>query len=209
MNLADIQRRVGVTPDGKWGPNTAAAISKALGMTEAVTPTGDRFDQCIPLVLKHEGGWVNDPRDPGGATNRGVIQATYDWWRDKQGKPRQSVRNITDDEVHAIYRRDYWDEIRGDNLPAGVDYAVFDFAVNSGINRASRYLQEVARVAADGKIGPATIAAVKALPAATIINGLCDARMAFLRRLDTFPTFGKGWTARVSDVRAKALEWAR
>ena len=207
MNLADIQRHVGVTPDGKWGPNTAAAVAKALGMGNP-PPSGDRYSQCISLVLSHEGGYVNHPADPGGATMKGVTQKTYDGWRDKQGKPRQSVRLIADDEIQAIYRRDYWDAIKGDELPPGIDYAVFDFAVNSGINRASRYLQDVARVASDGKIGPATLAAVKAMDAREVINRLCDARMAFLRRLDTFPTFGRGWTARVDEVRVKALGWA-
>lgn len=205
--LADIQKRVGVEPDGKWGPNTAAAVAKALGMTDV--PATDRYALCIPLVLKHEGGYVNHPKDPGGATNKGITQKTYDGWRDKHGQPRQSVRSITDQEVQAIYRRDYWDAISGDSLPPGVDYCVFDFAVNSGINRASRYLQEVVRVPADGKIGPATIAAAKALPARDVVNRVCDARMAFLRRLDTFPTFGRGWTARVDEVRVKALGWAQ
>lgn len=187
-------------------PERIAALDAALaGEDPPVAPAGDRFAICLPLILKHEGGYVNHPKDPGGATNKGVIQSTYDSWRDRQGQPRQSVRSIADAEVAAIYRRDYWDAVKGDDLPAGVDYAVFDFAVNSGINRASRYLQEVARVAADGSIGPATLAAVKALPASTIINGLCDARMAFLRRLSTFPTFGKGWTRRVDEVRATAL----
>ena len=207
MKLEDIQRHVGVEADGRIGPRTIAALAKALGMAEA-EPSGDRYSQCIPLVLRHEGGYVNHPADPGGATMKGVTQKTYDGWRDKQGKPRQSVRSISDDEVQAIYRRDYWDAICGDDLPAGVDYAVFDFAVNSGINRASRYLQEVCRVPADGKIGPATLAAVKAMDVRDVVNRLCDARMAFLRRLDTFPTFGRGWTARVDEVRVKALGWA-
>lgn len=209
MRLEDIQRHVGVEADGKLGPQTLAAIAAALGVSrDSDGPTGDRYSQCIPLVLKHEGGYVNHPADPGGATNKGVTQKTYDGWRDKQGLPRQSVRNIADSEVQAIYRRDYWDAVRGDDLPAGVDYAVFDFAVNSGINRASRFLQDVVRVAADGKIGPATLAAVKAMEARDVVNRLCDARMAFLRGLNTFPTFGRGWTARVDEVRVKALGWA-
>lgn len=210
MRLEDIQRHVGVEADGKLGPQTLAAIAAALGVpANSQGPSGDRYSQCIPLVLKHEGGYVNHPADPGGATNKGVRQKTYDGWRDRQGLPRQSVRNIADDEVQAIYRRDYWDAVRGDDLPAGVDYAVFDFAVNSGINRASRYLQDVVRVAADGRIGPATLAAVKAMEARDVVNRLCDARMAFLRGLNTFPTFGKGWTARVDEVRVKALGWAK
>lgn len=203
ITLADIQRRVGVSPDGVWGRNTAQAVASALGMTEAVTP--DRFDRWLPHILKHEGGWVNHPKDPGGATNKGIIQRTYDSWRDRQGQPRQSVRNITDAEVAAIYRRDYWDAIKGDDLPAGVDYCVFDFAVNSGIDRAARYLQRAVGASEDGSIGPATVAKVKSADSAKVIDVICDQRMAFLRGLKTFATFGKGWTARVDDVRAKAL----
>lgn len=206
MTLADIQRFVGVAADGVWGPATAKAIASAVGMTETVTPEGDRFAVCLPLVLKHEGGFVDHPRDPGGATNKGITQKTYDSWRDRKGQPRQSVRSITSDEVAAIYRRDYWDAIKGDDLPAGIDYCVFDFAVNSGIDRASRYLQRAVGAGEDGSIGPATLAKVKATDPARVINTICDQRMAFLRGLKTFPTFGKGWTARVADVRDRALE---
>jgi lysozyme family protein len=140
---------------------------------------------------------------------KGVTQKTYDGWRDRHGQPRQSVRLISDAEVSAIYRRDYWDAIKGDQLPAGVDYCVFDFAVNSGINRAARYLQNAVGTAADGVIGPATIAAANSVGAASIINHICDARIAFLKGLATWPTFGDGWTARVADVRSLALGAAK
>lgn len=172
----------------------------------------DAFSRALPLILAHEGGYVNDPQDPGGATNKGVTQATYDGWRAKQGLPAQSVRQITADEVAAIYRRDYWDKVRGDDLPAGVGYAVFDFAVNSGPARAARFLQKVVSVPEDGVIGPATLAAVNSVAAVSaepIIDRLCDARLAFLRSLPTFARFGTGWSRRVSEVRAKAKEWAR
>lgn len=208
MTLADIQRFVGVAADGVWGPATAKAIASAVGMTETVTPEGDRFAVCLPLVLKHEGGFVDHPRDPGGATNKGITQKTYDSWRDRKGQFRRSVRQIDSDEVAAIYRRDYWDAIKGDDLPAGIDYCVFDFAVNSGIDRASRYLQATVGVTQDGKIGPATITAANARNAKVAIEAICDSRMAFLRGLNHWPTFGKGWTARVNDVRDRALEMA-
>lgn len=199
-SLADIQRHVGVAADGKWGIRTATAIAKALGMA---SPTA--FDKWLPHILKHEGGYVNDPLDPGGATNKGVTQETYNDWRTRQGKPSQSVKAITGDEVSAIYRRDYWDKVKGDELPSGLAYAVFDFAVNSGVNRASRYLQRAVGVKQDGVIGPATIAACNALNAAAVINRLCDDRLAFLKQLPTFHRFGRGWTARVGDVRKQAL----
>lgn len=202
--IADIQRHIGVTADGKIGPNTLAAIAKALGLTSPV-PAG-AFSRRLQLILRHEGGFVDHPKDPGGATNKGIIQRTYDSWRDRQGQPRQSVRLISSNEIAAIYRRDYWDAVKGDDLPAGVDYCVFDFAVNSGIDRAARYLQAAVGVAQDGKIGPATIAATKERDARAIIDAICDSRMAFLRGLSHWPTFGRGWTSRVEDVRDEALE---
>jgi len=164
------------------------------------------FDKCLSLVLVHEGGYVNHPRDPGGATNRGVTQAVYDAYRKTRGRGQQSVKFITDDEVKAIYRFQYWDRVQGDLLPAGLDYAVFDFAVNSGVGRASKYLQAVVGTPQDGVIGARTLAAIQSPKSA--INALCDRRMSFLRNLRTFLTFGKGWTRRVTDVRKHALEMA-
>lgn len=164
------------------------------------------FDKSLALVLVHEGGYVNHPKDPGGATNRGVTQAVYDAYRKTRGKAAQSVKFISDDEVNAIYKFQYWDRVQGDLLPAGLDYAVFDFAVNSGVGRASKYLQAVLGVAQDGQIGARTLAAIT--NPSNAINALCDRRMSFLRNLRTFLTFGKGWTRRVTDVRKHALEMA-
>lgn len=164
------------------------------------------FDKALSHVLEHEGGWSNHPLDKGGATNRGVTQAVYDAYRKTRGKAGQSVKFITDEEVNAIYKFQYWDRVQGDLLPAGLDYAVFDFAVNSGVGRASKYLQAVLGVAQDGQIGARTLAAIT--NPSNAINALCDRRMSFLRNLRTFLTFGKGWTRRVTDVRKHALEMA-
>jgi len=163
------------------------------------------FEQAVKIVLEHEGGYVNHPSDPGGATNMGITIATLSDWR---GRPvtKQDVRNLTVAEAGEIYRARYWQPIRGDALPPGVDLAVFDFAVNSGPSRSVSTLQRIVGVAQDGIVGPATLAAVARMPAASVILGLCDARMAFLRSLSTWGTFGKGWTARVNDVRTAALE---
>jgi lysozyme family protein len=165
------------------------------------------YDVSLAAVLRSEGGFVNDPRDPGGATNKGITQAVYDGWRRKHNLPTQTVRDIDASEVAGIYRAQYWDAIRGDDLPAGVDYAAFDLAVNSGVNRPARFLQAAAGVVQDGVIGPATLAAVSRDPK-HIITALMDKRLAFLRSLNTFDHFGKGWTARCAEVRAKALGMA-
>lgn len=166
----------------------------------------NNFEHCLDLVLKHEGGFVHDKYDPGGATNRGVTQKVYDAYRKTRGRGAQSVKFITDDEVKAIYKFQYWDRVQADLLPAGLDYAVFDFAVNSGVGRASKYLQAVLGVKQDGIIGAMTLAAIQSPQEA--INALCDRRLSFLRNIDTFWRYGKGWTRRVQDVRAHALEMA-
>ena len=166
----------------------------------------NNFEKALALVLEHEGLYVNHPKDPGGATMKGVTQAVYDAYRKVRGRPSQSVKFITDEELRAIYKFQYWDKVHGDFLPTGLDYAMFDFAVNSGVGRASKYLQAVLGVAQDGQIGARTLAAIT--NPVSIINALLDRRMGFLRNLRTFLTFGKGWTRRVQGVRAKALDMA-
>lgn len=109
------------------------------------------FRELLPKVLVHEGGYVDDPQDPGGETNKGITHKTYDAWRKRQGQPTRSVKHITPEEVAEIYRQQYWNKIAGDDLPSGVDYAVFDFAVNSGPSRAAQFLQRAVGVAEIGR----------------------------------------------------------
>ena len=162
----------------------------------------ENYAKSLAQVLLSEGGYNDDPQDPGGATNFGVTQVVYDDYRVAQGLPTQSVRSISQSEVSDVYRNQYWNRIDGDALPAGVDYATFDFAVNSGVSRASRFLQAAVGAAPDGVIGPVTVGKVG--DPKLCIDKLCDKRQAFLESLPTFNHFGKGWTARVSDVRAFA-----
>jgi lysozyme family protein len=166
------------------------------------------FARALALVLKHEGGWSDHPADPGGATMKGVTLANFRRYV-KPGATKDDLRGISDAQLATVYRRFYWDAVHGAELPDGVDYAVFDFAVNSGPGRAARYLQGVVGVVQDGRIGPVTLNATKAMMRATVINDLCDRRMRFLRGLNTWPSFGTGWTARVSGVRAAALKLAQ
>lgn len=168
----------------------------------------DNYAASLAAVLVHEGGYVNHPRDPGGATNKGVTQRVYDDWRERKGLPRRSVRELQQSELEAIYRRQYWDIVKGDELPSGVDYCVFDFAVNSGVNRAARYLQRAVGAAEDGQIGPVTLKAVAAMEPDCLVDNICNARMTFLKGLTTFDVFGRGWSRRVEDVRAKAKAMA-
>lgn len=166
------------------------------------------FDAALAAVLAHEGGYVNHPADPGGATNRGVTQATYDVWRVDHQLPKRSVKHITPAEVMALYKRRYWDAVSGDQLPSGLDYCLFDFAVNSGPKRAATYLQRVLGVMDDGKIGPQTLDAAEVVPAKDLIEGVCNLRLAFMKKQPTWPHFGKGWSRRVAEVRDRAREMA-
>lgn len=165
------------------------------------------FAPSLAAILKHEGGYVCNPKDPGGATCNGVTQVVYNDWRAANGLPSSPVRGITKQEVEEIFLDRYWDPISADSLPPGVDYATLDFAYNSGVNRASRFLQRCAGVTEDGQIGPDTIAAVNKSPPVKLIDDLCDMRLVFLKSLKTWRFFGRGWNNRVADVRetAKAM----
>src|SRR5690606_37798840 len=121
---------------------------------------------------------------------------------------KQSVLYIAAGEVRAIYRRQYWDLVRGDDLPSGLDYAVFDYAVNSGPGRAVKVLQRVLGVTVDGAHRVNTLNALRTRKTVEVVNALCDCRLAFLKNLSTWGTFGKGWSRRVSDVRAAAVAMA-
>ena len=171
-----------------------------------------RFDLCLDEVLRHEGGYGDHPSDPGGATNLGVTHKTLARWRKVNPwwkLPKTAVQQLGRSEAARIYHALYWTMCRAGDLPAGLDLAVFDFAVNSGPDRAVKALQSELGVVSDGRVGPLTLDAVRARVAkdgaAGLINTLCDRRLGFLHRLATFAVFGKGWTARVASVRRVAL----
>lgn len=161
----------------------------------------ENYAFILKQILKYEGGKVDHPADPGGRTAYGITQETYNAWLKKQNLPPNDVFNISQDAVAAIYRQEYWDKIRGDDLPSGIDMAVMDYAVNSGVSRAAKSLQSVVGVAQDGQIGPATIQATKAYVAMAVTNN----RLAFMKSLSIWPTFGKGWSARITDVKNQIL----
>ncbi|MER8653873.1 glycosyl hydrolase 108 family protein [Mesorhizobium sp. M0847] len=169
------------------------------------------FARALTLVLKSEGGWSDNPADPGGATMKGVTLATFRAYIKPAGT-KADLKIITDAQIATVYRRQFWDAVHGSELPGGVDYAAFDFAVNSGPKRAAEYLQRVAGATVDGRLGPDSLKAISAKPAGVIIDAYCDARLAFMRRAKNkktgkllWPTFGKGWTARMAAVRRDAM----
>lgn len=162
------------------------------------------FDQCLSFVLKEEGGFSNDPHDPGGATNFGVTKATYEKFIGNSVSV-DDMRALTVDQITPLYRKMYWDAVQGDDLPAGVDYAVFDYAVNSGTGRAGKALQQAVGAVVDGIFGTGTMAAVTNADPENTINAICDGRLAFLQSLSTWQYYGKGWGGRVARVKQRAL----
>lgn len=162
------------------------------------------FEVSLEAVLTHEGFWANHPKDPGGATMQGVTLKTYSEWL---GRPasKEELRKIPGEHLKTIYKTRYWDAVRADELPAGVDYVVFDMAVNSGPGRAAKILQRCVGAIPDGAIGPKTMALVNGIPEKDIILKFSDGRKDFYKSLGTFDTFGEGWLRRAKECEDKAL----
>lgn len=165
------------------------------------------FLAALPFVLRWEGGFVDHPADPGGATNKGVTQRVYDSWRQRQGQPPADVRQITDAEVAAIYADDYWQPPRCELLQQPLDLVQFDTAVNMGVGRAVRFLQAAVGCAVDGGFGPQTRAAVEACDPGAAMIAYCDRREAFYRdlvaRRPPMQVFLKGWLNRLNALRSE------
>jgi len=159
------------------------------------------FELCLSHLLQHEGGYVNHPQDPGGRTNLGVTQAVWEDWIDRSVS-EDEMKALTPAKVAPLYRELYWDRIKADSLASGLDYCVFDAAVNSGVNRAVKWLQTIANVPADGIVGAETLKAAKTAS----IEKYCAHRMEFLKGRSNWPTFGKGWERRVREVEKIALD---
>ena len=167
------------------------------------------FAEALALVLQMEGGRVDDPRDPGGRTNAGITQHTYDAWRRTAGLSPRSVYAIRPTEIEAVYRENYARPLCFDELPRGLAYAVFDAGVNSGPVQAARWLQRAVTMPATGHLDLATRAAAGRHDRAALIEEFCDRRLGMLRRLAAWASFGRGWSRRVEFVRSHALAMAR
>jgi lysozyme family protein len=163
----------------------------------------DNFDTALKALLKHEGGYVFHKDDPGGMTNLGVTKRVWEEWVGREATEKE-MRALTPEQVGPLYRRRYWDKVQADHLPAGVDLAVFDFAVNSGPGRAAKLLQEILGVTQDGAIGPQTLLAATNVDSSQLVTDYNAQRLAFLQALPHWDTFGKGWGRRVAEVTAQA-----
>ena len=161
----------------------------------------DNFDECLKMLLHHEGGYVNHPKDPGGETNLGVTKRVYEKWGGTK-----DMKDLTVEDVAPIYKKEYWDKCKCDDLESGVDWAVFDWAVNSGTGRAAKAIQKICGATQDGAIGPKTLALINTQNTEYVIEEFGKIRQDFYESLKTFDTFGKGWTRRNKETTAKALE---
>lgn len=157
------------------------------------------YEKCLEIILHHEGGYVNHPKDPGGETNLGVTKRVYEEWGGTK-----DMKDLTVEDVAPIYQKNYWNRVRGDDLPAGLDLCVFDFGVNAGTGRSAKFLQRLVGTTVDGGIGPATLRAVNAYVQIEGIEATIDdfqkRRQEYYESLSTFETFGRGWTRRVDEV---------
>lgn len=165
----------------------------------------ENFLDALAAVLHHEGGYVNHPKDPGGMTNLGVTKRVWEEWLGRD-VTEQEMRDLTPEKVAPMYKSKYWDKVRGDDLPAGVDYAVFDAAINSGPGRAAKWLQECVGAVPDGAIGPGTLGKVAEADPAELLSKYQARRLSFMQSLPTWDTFGKGWGRRVTEVASAAQQ---
>ena len=157
------------------------------------------YDKCLKAILHHEGGYVNHPKDPGGETNLGVTKRVYE-----EFGGAKDMKDLTVEDVAPIYKKGYWDKMKGDDLPSGLDLCVFDFGVNAGPGRSAKYLQTMIGTVADGGIGPNTLKAVanyvEEVGLDQAVENFQQARQGYYEKLSTFDTFGKGWTRRVTET---------
>ena len=162
------------------------------------------YDKCLETILHHEGGYVNHPKDPGGETNLGVTKRVY-----LEHGGTKDMKDLTVEDVAPIYKKGYWDKMKGDELPSGLDLCVFDFGVNAGPGRAAKYLQTMIGTVADGGIGPNTLKKlgeyVEEFGVDNAIKRYQETRQKYYEGLSTFSTFGRGWTRRVDETTELAL----
>ena len=167
------------------------------------------FQTCLNKVFEREGGYVNHPEDPGGMTNLGVTRRAWSDWLGRS-VTEQEMRSLTREDVTPFYKQMYWDAVRADDLPSGLDLQLFDFGINAGTHRAMRKLQEMVGSGADGIYGPNTAAAIasyiKERGIASAVVHYTDKREDHYRSLSTFSTFGRGWLNRNREVTEDAME---
>ena len=164
----------------------------------------NNFDKCLHMLLEHEGGYVNNKHDKGGMTNLGVTKRVYDKWIGREST-EQEMRDLTPDDVAPIYKKNYWDRVKGDSLPSGLDWACFDWAVNSGSGRPAKAVQRAVGATVDGAIGKQTVGLIMEKDPEFIIDYVYTVRKSFYESLDDYKHFGRGWSRRNKETLRQAL----
>jgi|TARA_B100000424_G_C22706214_1_gene384788 lysozyme family protein len=163
------------------------------------------YDKCLETILHHEGGYVNHPKDPGGETNLGVTKRVY-----QEHGGTKDMKDLLVEDVAPIYKKGYWDKMKCDDIPSGLDLCLFDFGVNAGPGRAAKFLQSMIGTTVDGGIGPNTLAKLEEYIRENgeheAVNKYQEMRQKYYEQLSTFDTFGKGWTRRVQETTKLALD---
>ena len=163
------------------------------------------YDKCLETILHHEGGYVNHPKDPGGETNLGVTKRVY-----QEHGGTKDMKDLLVEDVAPIYKKGYWDKMKCDDIPSGLDLCLFDFGVNAGPGRAAKFLQQMIGTTVDGGIGPNTLAKLEEYIRENgeheAVNKYQEMRQKYYEKLSTFATFGRGWTRRVQETTKLALD---
>ena len=163
------------------------------------------YDKCLETILHHEGGYVNHPKDPGGETNLGVTKRVY-----QEHGGTKDMKDLLVEDVAPIYKKGYWDKMKCDDIPSGLDLCLFDFGVNAGPGRAAKFLQQMIGTTVDGGIGPNTLAKLEEYIRENgeheAVNKYQEMRQKYYEQLSTFATFGRGWTRRVQETTKLALD---
>ena len=165
----------------------------------------NNFDKCLEMLLHHEGGYVNNVHDKGGMTNLGVTKRVYDKWIGREST-EQEMRDLTPDDVAPIYKKNYWNRVKGDSLPSGLDWACFDWAVNSGSGRPAKAVQRAVGATQDGAIGNQTLGLIAEKDPKFIIDYVYTVRQAFYESLDDYKHFGRGWSRRNTETLHQAMK---
>lgn len=149
------------------------------------------FEELFDILINHEGGYVNDPNDPGGETKFGISKNSY---------PNLDIKNLTLDAAKEIYRRDFWERFKIGEFPPTLRHDVFDFAVNSGGVTAIRQLQRILGIVADGVVGPLTLQAIANSDPMKLEKQYLGSRLQFMTKLRNWPNHGRGWASRIADL---------
>jgi lysozyme family protein len=207
-----LQNKIAPSPTTQAQPTAQSTPTQAPAQAQAQAQAKDsgqqnssKFDACMPFIFKAEGGFSDNPADPGGATNFGITLATLKSYEGNPNLTAQDVKDLTPATAREIYRSNYWNRMQCGSLPDGLDLEIFDFGVNAGPGEAVKALQKIVGVTADGSIGPITLAALGQLKPRDLISQYSQARLAFYRSLNN-PAFEQGWATRVDQIQAAAFK---